>query len=211
MKAANWRNKACYKCGETGHFFSNCINKPKGRWCLNCQNSTHDTNTYRRQGKSSGYNERINSLVNEETTGDHHSFIFKVCSNMKMVASSKPDMLLVDCGATTHILTDESRFTRFDETFKPERHLIELADGTRCRNVAVKRGDAMIKMIDSDGRHCNVKLKNTLLIPTYPQNIFSVQAATEKGAQVIFYPESAELIDKSDIKFYIEKCGNCIT
>ena len=41
----------------------------------------------------------------------------------------------------------------------------------------------------------------------YPQNIFSVQAATERGASVSFNPDSAELVYKDGTKFNIEKHG----
>ena len=38
--------------------------------------------------------------------------------------SGNPNILLVDCGATAHIVTDMSKF---DDTFKPDKHFIELA------------------------------------------------------------------------------------
>ena len=59
--------------------------------------------------------------------------------------------------------------------------------------MALKRGDV------------NATLKNALYIATYPQNIFSVQAATERGASVSFNPDSAELVYKDGTKFNIEK------
>ena len=95
----------------------------------------------------------------------------------------------MDCGATTHIINDESKFSKFDDKFAPEKHYIELADGTRSNNVALKRGDVEITIMDTTGNRVNVTLKNALYIPTYPQNIFSVQAATERGASVSFNPD----------------------
>lgn len=47
---------------------------------------------------------------------------------------------MVDCGATSHIITEESTFTKFVEAFDPNAHYMELADGTRMNNVALKRG-----------------------------------------------------------------------
>ncbi len=61
--------------------------------------------------------------------------------------------------------------------------------------------------MDSTGRYVTASLKNALYIPSYPQDIFSVQAATEKGASVVFHPMSAELISKDGTKFDIEKHG----
>ena len=40
-----------------------------------------------------------------------------------------------------------------------------------------------------------------------PQDTFSVQAATERGARVTFQPNSAELVYKDGTKFNVEKHG----
>ena len=57
--------------------------------------------------------------------------------------------LLVDYGATTHIVNDKNKFTSFDENFNPEVHFIEPADGTRRNNIALSRGDANILLHDN--------------------------------------------------------------
>ena len=41
----------------------------------------------------------------------------------------------------------------------------------------------------------DITLSNALLVPSYPQDIFTVQAATENGARVNFRQQSAELIN----------------
>ena len=136
-----------------------------------------------------------------------HSFAFEINTHAGDSATKRPNALLVDCGATTHIINDQSKFRKFDDKFAPEKHYIELADGTRSNNVTLKRGDVEITIMDTTGNRVNVKLKNALYIPTYPQNIFSVQAATERGASVSFNPDSAELVYKDGTKFNIEKHG----
>ena len=45
---------------------------------------------------------------------------------------------MVDWGATTHIITEGDAFAKFDKTFNPNEHYMELADGTRMNNVALK-------------------------------------------------------------------------
>ena len=100
-----------------------------------------------------------------------------------------------------------SKFTKFDDTFQPDKHFIELANGTRANNVALKRGDVDITIVDSSGTPVKATLRNALFIPSYPQDIFSVQAATERGASVTFQPDSAELTYKDGTKFVIEKHG----
>ena len=111
----------------------------------------------------------------------------------------------MDSGATTHIINDWSKLSKFNDKFAPERHYIELADGTRSNNVALKRGDVEIIIKDTTGELVNATLKNASYILTYPQNIFSVEAATERGASVSFNPDSAELVYKDGTKFNIEK------
>ena len=73
--------------------------------------------------------------------------------------------------------------------------------------MAFARGDVSVPIRHVDGRYFNVLLTNALYIPSYPQNIFSVQAATTKGASVIFEPDHAHLIYKDGTKFDIQKHG----
>jgi len=69
---------------------------------------------------------------------DFHSFAFKVDAFNDDV--SQANALLVDCGATTHVVTDASKFDYYDKQFNPEKHFIELADGTKANNIAQKKG-----------------------------------------------------------------------
>ena len=62
-------------------------------------------------------------------------------NSVNSLLNSKNGSLMVDCGATAHV-TDDSCFWSIDESFKPGEHFIELADGKRANNVALKRGKA---------------------------------------------------------------------
>ncbi|TWW54630.1 hypothetical protein D4764_0116410 [Takifugu flavidus] len=57
--------------------------------------------------------------------------------------------LMVDTGATSHIVTDVTKFKDF-ENFKPQKHILELADGVRTSGVALKRGAAKVRLIDGE-------------------------------------------------------------
>ncbi|XP_077419511.1 uncharacterized protein LOC144050265 [Vanacampus margaritifer] len=46
---------------------------------------------------------------------------------------------MVDTDATSHIVTEATKFKTLDSTFRPEKHYVELADGTRCSGVAQKK------------------------------------------------------------------------
>ena len=65
--------------------------------------------------------------------------VFKV--SVDIANCDKVNGILVDCGATTHIVYDISKFTTFDLQFRPDKHFIELGDGNRSNKIALKRGD----------------------------------------------------------------------
>ena len=195
----------CYNCGGN-HFARDCHRNKKRLWCNHCQSTTHTDQTCRRQRdfRGRGREDRLNR-ASDYTEDDEHSFTFKVASGES--GAFWHDSILVDCGATAHIITEKDRFLRFDETFNGDKHFMELADGTRANNVALKRGDARITLKNEKGQLVDITLTNALFVPSYPQDIFSVQAATDCGARVNFRPQSAELIHSSDAKFKIEKRG----
>ena len=62
-------------------------------------------------------------------------------------------------------------------------------------------------IVDLSGTPVKATLGNALFTASYPQDIFSVQAATERGASVTFQPDSAELTYNDGTKFVIEKHG----
>ena len=113
--------------------------------------------------------------------------------------------MLVDCGATAHILTEKSKFTSFEQNFDVNNHCIELADGSN--GIVQGRGTAKVCVQSSDGEPREVSLENVLYIPLYRHNIFSILAATEKGATANFRPTSAELVAPNGTTFDIRKSG----
>lgn len=71
---------------------------------------------------------------------EEQSYAFKV-SEFQLVGL-KHRGLMVNTGATWHIMTDIQKFLKFDELFQPQNHSVELADGARTNGVVVRRGDA---------------------------------------------------------------------
>ena len=140
---------------------------------------------------------------------DDDSFVFKVSVSEKdCVYSVNHDVdYLVDCGATTHIITDPKKFIKLDENFNPNNHVIELADCSRKSGLVTAKGDAQIKIQDSEGKYCDVVLKSALCIPTYQQNILSVHAMTEKGLKVVFTPDQNDIITPNGTIFNMKKSG----
>ena len=205
----------CYICKRTGHKSTECrfnqshSNNRSRRWCDICRNSSHDTSYCRRLKSNSA--KAVVDAKDKEDDSKHFAFtLSNVPPEVTPVCS-----LLVDCGATTHIINDESKFVKFDEHFDPSCHVIELADGRKLKDIAHKRGNACVELSDV---HDNVRkciLYNALFVPSFNQNIFSVQAAVDKGANIKFKQDSATLTsNNTDFKikrqgqlYYLNMCN----
>ena len=154
---APFRGK-CFACGKWGHMSKDCDlktgpNQVSGRkpkmWCSFCQRANHTDRTCRRKkGASKDSSRYVNSDVNGDS-GGCHSFVFL---STEETPNNPKNTLLVDCGATAHIITDQSYFVGYDRNFQKANHFIELADGTRSNNVALKRGNAVMMLTDVKGR-----------------------------------------------------------
>ena len=185
----------CFKCGLKGHMARACRRK---LWCSHCKSSTHRDTTCR--WKQRGNRDDARRVHGETEDQDRDEYFFRVSEGAARVDVRG---LMVDCGATSHIITDLAKFKRFDDGFQAETHCVELADGTRCKGVAERRGDAEVCLIDSRGRHLNATLRQALYIPSYPQDILSVKAATASGDTVVFTEEKNVLIYQDGTKFPI--------
>jgi len=51
------------------------------------------------------------------------------CNIATQYKSQDGQLLMVDWGATSHLVNSENYFISFDKTFKPENHYIKIADG----------------------------------------------------------------------------------
>ena len=144
----------CYTCGQTGHKSNDpkCLDykkQPKKSWCDWCKTNTHSTHQCR---KKKGNHHAAKSM---DDCDDHtYQFHVGVCDNddvkTEQVHLVGLHSMLVDCGATiTHIVTDKSKFVSFDQNFNPSDHFIELADGTKKNNLALGKGTAVVKLLDT--------------------------------------------------------------
>ena len=122
------------------------------------------------------------------------------------MSASKNRGLLVDSGATSHIVNNDDGFIEEDENFKPQNHMIELADGTITKSDAKKKGTVLMNFTDENGVVRSNVLRNTLFCPNYPHNLFSVRAATAEGASVHFTTDHDELI-WNDATYPIQREG----
>ncbi|XP_039881526.1 uncharacterized protein LOC120729745 [Simochromis diagramma] len=186
----------CFRCGLKGHKARTCQRK---QWCSECKSTTHRDSTCRRKRRQDNARK-----VSEESGSKDYAF--RVSSEGAAFQSEhgiNKKGLMVDTGATSHIVTDITKFRRFDDSFQPKSHYVELADGTKCTGVAEQRGEAEFCLMDSRGQCHKTTLKQALYIPSYPQDIFSVKAATSNGATMIFKQGKDTLRHKDGTRFPI--------
>ena len=117
------------------------------------------------------------------------------------------ESILVDSGASSHIICDKEKFISFDEKYDPHSHVIELADGSRSTGMIKGRGKARFQLHDTNGIPHEITLQDALYIPSYNQNIMSVKLATKNGASVIFQKDTTKLITETGTEFDIESQG----
>ncbi|CAB3996656.1 myosin heavy fast skeletal muscle [Paramuricea clavata] len=171
----------CFKCGRKGHKSAECLSKASERWCNNCKSKTHETkNCRKKKDAAKTAAEKTTSSENNEHT---FAFTSKDTINKSGINNKNNSSLLVDTGATNHIINDKSKFVDFDKEFNPSAHVIELADGSKA-NVVLGKGNAKVKLYDVNGNAREVMLNSALYVPSYDQNIFSVHAAIERGASI---------------------------
>ena len=198
----------CFKCGRKGHKSSECLSKIE-KWCSNCRNKSHETkNCRKKKDAAKTAAEKTTPREMKEHENKEHTFAF-VSSDTKSNSgiNSKDNLkLLVDTGATSHIINDKSKFVNFDKDFNANAHVIELADGSKA-NVVLGKGNCKVKLYDVNGNAHDVMLNSALYVPSYQQSIFSVHAAVERGASVSLGKDVKQLQCPDGTTFGIEQKG----
>lgn len=67
--------------------------------------------------------------------------------------------LMVDCGATSHLVNDKGRFVSFDKSFRPDQHYIQLAVGHQTNQLVIAKGTAQYTILDDENLPQQVLLK----------------------------------------------------
>ena len=117
----------CYGCGNCGHVSKECRQRSAPKWCNYHRSSTHSDEPCKRK---TNHKDDVKQIADgQKDQEEEQTFVFKV-SQKFLPDNIKSNGLMVDCGATSHIITEEDAFAKFDETFNPNAHYIELADGT---------------------------------------------------------------------------------
>lgn len=170
----NLADVECYICGKKGHMARTCPDDSQARR----EERKWDT-PQRGRGCGRGQGRDHVKKADEERVAEPTSFCFFNAIDCSTQGGNKKG-LMVDCGTTTHMINDATKFKTSDKSFRPEDHMIELADGTKVSGMAKMRGDAEVYLLDSKGRRVRTMLRRALYIPSFPQNIFFSQSSDSK-------------------------------
>ena len=113
-------------------------------------------------------------------------------------------MFIIDSSTSQHIVCDPRLFTPYQTEPSSEDKILLLANRKLMDTVVHGRGSASFKMKDSDGMCRTIKLENVLFIPAFQHNLFSVTAATRKGA-VFKFGKEAQFSTPNGVKFCINR------
>ena len=112
MKPRRFEGK-CYKCDKKGHKISECWIKSE-KWCVKCKSKTHNTKDCRCGRTDSAKTATEPKKEENKEDNDEHSFTFTL-QDLEDGSRRRPQNpnLLVDTGATSHIINDSSKFVSF--------------------------------------------------------------------------------------------------
>ena len=183
---SNQNQMPCNACGDSRHKTYQCPQR-SNLTCNYCSKPFHNEAACHTKKRDQQQSQQTS--VSAHTVTDQETFLFKLQVIDKAhhaAVSATKGKLIVDSGATSHILNDASHFISYDKSFNPVNHYVEVADGHMSNEIVTARGKARYIFHDSNGKPREFILDNALLAPKFPTNLFSVHAAVNKGAYISF-------------------------
>ena len=109
--------------------------------------------------------------------------------------------LLVNCGATEHIITNKSRFINFHQNFEPGNHFVELADGSPVE----KR---WCLHLSTQQQKTPVYLEKCIIYTNFlNKTYFQYKWQQKNGAHISFECDNCQLIYPNKAVFNITQRG----
>ncbi|ESN99443.1 hypothetical protein HELRODRAFT_162992 [Helobdella robusta] len=153
----------------------NQIKAIQKKWSEICKNKSHNTHQCRKNKNSA------KSVLDNQQEEKQSYLFFKASESQSIGCNNR----LVDCGLTTHIVTDKSKFVHQGTNFKSTSRCIELEDGSGSTGIVKGRGTAKVAIHSSDGKTRDVYLENTL---RYLKIFFWFKQQQKKELQLISTP-----------------------
>ncbi|KAF6036599.1 hypothetical protein EB796_005096 [Bugula neritina] len=115
FKPTSKRDKQCTACGKSNHSTKDCYSTHK-LFCNYCKKAGHIKSVC-----------RTKKTNKTEISSANATYAFTVnASNQCNIATQNKSqggqLLMVDCGATSHLVNNENNFINFDKSFTPENH-----------------------------------------------------------------------------------------
>ena len=168
-------NIFCDFCKKKGHTMNKCYkrkaqDKKVNAAVINTKNPGHGV-------QNDTILQQMSSMDSpgKSTRSTHYNFICNTAYGSFDKIDATPGAMLVDSGATSHIVCNNDRFIYFDKSYDPTNHYVELADGTRTNGLIKGKGKAEFQIYDDHGNNASIILNDALFIPSYDINIFSVR------------------------------------
>ena len=117
--------------------------------------------------------------INNETVNKLKLFNISI-SATQMLTNDDCDILL-DTGASIHIMCNDKYFSKFNQTFIPETNFLEMADGSKSNKLIKGRGTVKIPVTDIHGTNHYITFENCLYVPSFRKNIVSVNLAIKSN------------------------------
>ena len=167
--------KGCYRCGEQGHFASDCKKPPK---CYGCLETGHISTNCPNKGKAQ-----------EEVKNKGNGSVFSleevkknVVGEANMAGRVPPRMTwIIDSGCTQHMCNSEKYFLEPNE-LQEKKHMM-MGNGDLLE--IEKEGDVGLKVMSAQGM-VDGTLKDVLYSAEVRRNLVSVVRMMRKGINVVF-------------------------
>ena len=156
----------CFKCGEHGHIAKFCRKQQKHEKKFVSQS--------RRTNQRGTQNLVEEQNLEEEEEEEIFSF-FQTSEN------NLANELLLDSGATSHMIKDESLYIDIDKEYSGA-----ITNANSSKSSISGKGKVEIRVLDSKGLARKIRLKNALLVPHNTRNLISVSKLRATGNEVVF-------------------------
>ena len=152
----------CFKCGEHGHI---------AKFCRKQQKPEKKFVSQSRRTNQRGWQ----NLFEEQNLEEEFFSFFQTSEN------NLANELVLDSGATSHMIRDESLFIDIDKEYSGT-----ITNANSSKSSISGKGTVEIRVLDSNGLARKIRLNNALLVPNNTRNLISVSKLRATGNEVLF-------------------------
>jgi len=165
-RADSSASRKCYYCGQEGHIKSRCPERKKDIEELDRMHSANIGNV-------------VNDSNDDNTTRIEGYFGARECVHCDDNACIRK--LCVDSGCSTSMVPSKEML----EGYKQSTTWVRIGDGSKIKAVGV--GTMRVKLVDSFGNRCLLKVDRVLHVPCLDKSLLSVKQLTKEGyVKVVF-------------------------